>query len=367
MNLMTLVRLLVVLVLGWTVVALGVGVFGVGTNESTGATFYVPSPSLVDTFTLGRLDHPSSVQHRLIDRVTGRVEPLSLPQDKAWSLLSVSPWRDRNGFSMAVGRWISRLEGQDEFCGLGLLKLPGGTLENCLSLEVLPTGKPCWVPGQTDEILFPAGDGQLYRCNIAGNAKDDGNDGSHGTSRGDGGNLVAPRVVTWGTKRPGSGDVFLCDPAWSAEPALRNFIFVSLSEQKYVGTARMNRAFKLWSLLMNDAGDTIVAAERLTRPDSDEDTNDTLCERMPTVVVGSGGQISLVYLAREPRAQSWQLRMVKLQTDHDHSLPRIGPGSTNYSVVADGMAAFALVVSADAKLVHGIDISGAHREVAIAR
>ena len=95
MNLMTLVRLLVLLVLAWIVVALGVGVLGVGTNESTGATFYVPTPSLVDTFTLGRLDHPSSAQHRLIDRATGRVEPLWLPEDKAWSLLSVSPWRDQ--------------------------------------------------------------------------------------------------------------------------------------------------------------------------------------------------------------------------------------------------------------------------------
>ena len=205
MNLMTLVRLVVLLVLGWIVVALGVGVLGVGTNETAGATFYIPTPSLVDTFTLGRLDHPSSVQHRLIDRSTGRVEPLSLPEDKAWSLLSVSPWRDQQGLSTAVGRWISRQEGQEAFCGLGLLKLPGGTLANCLSLEVLPTGKPCWVPGQTDEILFPAGDGQLYRCNIGGNAKDDGNDGSHGTSRGDGGNVVAPRVVTWDNKPPGSG------------------------------------------------------------------------------------------------------------------------------------------------------------------
>ena len=66
-------------------------------------------------------------------------------------------------------------------------------------------------------------------------------------------------------------------------------------------------------------------------------------------------------------AQSWQLRMVKLEIDHEHSLPRIQHGSMDDSVVADGLAASPLVVSADAKIVHAIDISGAHREHTIAR
>ena len=175
MNLMTLIRSLVLLMLVWIVVALGAGVLGVGANDCTGPAFYIPDPSLAATVTLGRLDHPSSAQHRLIDRSTGRVEPLRLPEDKKWSLLSVSPWRDREGFRVAVGRWISQSESDDEFYGLGLLKLPSGTLTSCISLDVLPVGKPCWVPGRSGEILFPGGDGQLHRCSIAGPRRTPGN------------------------------------------------------------------------------------------------------------------------------------------------------------------------------------------------
>jgi hypothetical protein len=367
MNLMTLVRLLVLFVIGWTVVALGAGVLGVGTNDHAGATFYIPDPSLVDTVTLGRFDRPSSAQHRLIDRTTGHIEPLHLPADKAWSLLSVSPWRDQHGLPEAVGRWISRTQGQVAFCGLGLLKLPGGTLANCLSLEILPTGKPCWVPGHPGEILFPAGDGQLYRCNIAGDAKSDTKAAIRGTSPGDGGNVVVPRAVTWDNKPPGLGSVYLCDAALSAEPALRNLVFVALSQQIFVAGNRVNGAFKVWWLLMNDEGDTIVSAGRLTRSGQDEEKSDKLLERMPTVVAGTGGQIRLVYLARERNVPSWQLRAVKLEIDHAHSPVRIKTGSEADTLIADGLAASPLVVSADAKSVHALDISGAHCEHSIAR
>ena len=59
MNLMNLFRLMVLLAVGWIVVALGVGVLGVGSYDNTGPMFYIPDPSLVDTFTLGSLDRPS--------------------------------------------------------------------------------------------------------------------------------------------------------------------------------------------------------------------------------------------------------------------------------------------------------------------
>jgi hypothetical protein len=39
----------------------------------------------------------------------------------------------------------------------------------------------------------------------------------------------------------------------------------------------------------------------------------------------------------------------------------------HYTRIADGLAAFPLVVSADAKMIHAIDISGAHCEHMIAR
>ena len=52
------------------------------------------------------------------------------------------------------------------FCGMGSFRLSDGAVISRVPMEVLPTGHPCWVPGQSRTILFPAGDGRLYRCRL---------------------------------------------------------------------------------------------------------------------------------------------------------------------------------------------------------
>ncbi len=178
MNPMFLIRLLGCLAVAWTITAIGYHSFK-GTNAAVpAANFFIPKPSLLDTIVLGKANLAGIGKASLIDRRTGIPQPVELPRELSWDLLSVSPWCDQDGKPEAVARWASRSTdtGGQPFCGLGLLKLPEATVAARIATDVLPTGRACFVPGRACEILFPAGDGQLYRCTIAG--RDPGEQGA---------------------------------------------------------------------------------------------------------------------------------------------------------------------------------------------
>jgi hypothetical protein len=359
MNLMTFLRMSLLLVLAWMMVAVGVGFMGVGGDKAgASTTFFIPSPSLHDAVPTGRPDGPDMVHYQLIDRVTGQIDGLVLPSDPAWSLLSVSPWRDRDGNLEAVGRWVSRREGQDEFCGLGLLSLPQMKVKNRITLDVLPTGKPCWVPGRSGEILFPAGNGQLYRCSVTARSGET-LDGKVDPSEGEATSWVeSPRQVTWQVQPPGVGAMNLEDPAWSSEPAVRHLVFVSLSVLEQRQDRREVMPSKIWWLVMNDDGDAVVAAGRLTEPDPGDQNDRWTFERMPSVAVGAGGKLELIYLTRLTFENTWRLRSARIMLDEVTALPRLTPGPDANRVVAERLAPASLTVSADGKDVYAIDASG---------
>jgi hypothetical protein len=79
MNLMTFVRLLALVVVGWIVLALGAGVLGVGGPDSGGSTFFLARRSLHDTLPMGRLADPLKVEYRLLDQTSGQTKALTLP------------------------------------------------------------------------------------------------------------------------------------------------------------------------------------------------------------------------------------------------------------------------------------------------
>ena len=112
---------------------------------------------------------------------------------------------------------------------------------------------------------------------------------------------------------------------------------------------------------MDDDASMIVAAGRLSPPARDDEKYDNASEQMPTIAVGASGQISLVYLACEHGTPTWQMRMLKIEIDREHLRPRIEQGSRDYRLVAEGFALAPLIVSADARVVHALDISGALR------
>jgi hypothetical protein len=359
MNLITLLRLLGLIVIGWMTVALGAGAFGLSAREVSGSTtFFIPSRSLHDAVPSGRPDGPDKMKYHLLDRATGKIEALPLPLEPAWSLLSVSPWRDQDGDLRAVGRWVSRLEENEEFCGLALLRLPDMTVINRITLDVLPTGKPCWVPGRSDEVIFPAGDGQLYRCNVGDRTGDSSVDASTSSGGSEWEDIVPVRPVAWKAKQPASGVIYLGDPAWSSEPSVRHLVFVALSMMDQHENQRIILPSRVWWLLVNEDGDAIVAAGSLTDCESAEPRNNLEFERMPNVVIGPGGKISLVYLARKSSENSWRLRSARIELDPATSLPRIERNAGASHVVAEGLSPGSLVVSADGERVYAIDASG---------
>ena len=107
---------------------------------------------------------------------------------------------------------------------------------------------------------------------------------------------------------------------------------------------------------MNDEGDAIVNAGRLTEPEPDRATNDTIFERLPNVVIGAGGKISLVYLART-RAKA------RGSCSRPSSKSTRRPGCRESAVPRPAVcwprtAPSPLVVSADGECVYAIDGSG---------
>jgi len=354
MNLMRLIRLLVLLSIGWTAVALGAGVLGVGARPTAAPTYFIPRPSFHDAFTSAQPLLPGSDEFHLVDRTTGRIDPFPVPEDDRWGLFSVSPWRDREGNLEAVGRWVIRTDvaGEQAFCGLGLFRLPDGMVKSRISLEVLPTGRPCWVPGRPREFLFPAGDGRLHRCQIALDAPLEDSAPLGGPVGRDGERAAQPRAVTWQCEPPGRRDTFLADPVWPSEPRLRRFVFVALSRQVPHGKKMVYEPSKLWWLEMSEHADAILAAGPLTRPGPEGSQVDGIMERSPNVAVDPEGKISLVYLTRRPAARLCQLRSAALEIDRESGRPRINSPRSTSHLLDEGLAPAPLMVSADGRSVY---------------
>jgi hypothetical protein len=357
MNLMTLVRLLVAVVVGWTAVSLSAGVLGVVVHQAPEQTFFLPRPALEDAISAGKYDSRGRVRYDLLDQTNGRAEPLTLPEQDAWSLLSVSPWRNKDGELEAAGRWVSRGVDDEAFCGIGFLTLPGTTVKKRVTLDVLPTGKPCWVPARPGEILFPAGDGQLYRCSIADHDRAKGANRSRELPEKKEEKETEAHVISWDAETPGAGVVVLIDPAVLPELSLRHLVFVALGAQEWRDGHRANLPTKLWWLAMNDEGNAIVDSGRLVVPDKDSAGDGRVYERCPNVVARPDGKINLVYLKRIAPESSWRLQSCTLEIDPKTSLPRTGRAEEPMTLAKD-LRAEPLVVSAKGDAVYAIDRGG---------
>jgi hypothetical protein len=345
------------LVIGGTVLALGAGVLGVGAQSPSASTFFMARPSFHDALPLGRPDYPSDAEYRLLDQRNGQIKALPFPAQEDWSLISVSPWRDKDGNLEAAGRWVCRGNGPQEFCGIGRLTLADSTVKKRVTLDALPIGRPCWVYGRPGEILFPAGDGQLYRCKIGGETGEDAADNSQGRPPINEGTVGKARAVTWATATPDLAAAYLNDPSGLSEPRLSHLLFVSLSLKETRGGRQVMQPSKLWWLALNDEGDAIVNAGRLTEPRPEEPRNDTVVERLPSVVTRAGGDINLVYLTKNLSQKLWQLHSAKLEIDAESARPRMR-SRTGSKLLATGVAASSLVVSADGEYVFAIDGCG---------
>jgi hypothetical protein len=259
---MSWIRLLVYLAVAWMITAIGYNAFKRTIVAAPALTFYVPSPSLLDAIEQLDSHRPGMARPSLIDRTTGIRTPIVLPDDLSWDLLSVSPWCDEDGKAQAVARWANYVseDGEQPFCGLGLLKLPEATVAGRIATDVLPTGRACFVPGQVGEVLFPAGDGRLYRATFCGNTSG-GREAGAGRSLADGDHASAAiRPLAWECPAPADGNVLLADPVWPSDQRLRHLVFISFTSQKMPPPRHFFEPPKLWWLELNEQGDTIRRA-----------------------------------------------------------------------------------------------------------
>jgi hypothetical protein len=350
---MYLIRLLVCLAVAWTIAAIGYNSIRLKSAAVPAPAFFVPKPSLLDAIALREADRSEIGRTSLIDRKTGIQHPVELPRELSWDLLSVSPWCDQEGRPEAVGRWASRAtNGRNQpFCGLGLLKLPEATVVARIATDVLPTGRACFVPGRAGEILFPAGDGQLYRCTVGGSAPGEEDADEAESLAGDSVGSAAIRPLAWDCRVPASGNVLLSDPAWPSEPRLRHLVLVGLSAQKLRGRKPFFEPPKLWWLEIDDVGDTIRRAGQLTQPAGAESKIDMSSERFPTVVVGRDGKLSLVYLIQRPGTSRIELCWARLEVDATTGVPSLSPRENLHHAIARGLRLAPPVVSADGRTV----------------
>jgi hypothetical protein len=352
MNLTNLVRLIGALVVLWTLVAIGIGASGVRLPApSSAAPPAAESPS-VDAMPA---TWPRVERYDLIDRISGRKSPLRVPEEGQWSLLSISPWRGPDGELEAAGRWVSRE--REGFCGLGLFRLSDRAVLSRVAANLLPSGRPCWVPGLARTILFPGADGGLHFCRLAGEGEEpEAGTPSSPPAAGKGN----PDPLVWAVPFPGDGEVFLEDPIWPDTPRMKKWVVVALSQQVRRGRRCIYAPPRLWWLEMSEGARLVVAAGRLagTSGSSGEADGD-IEERSPSVAVGPSGETRLVYLSRSCRRGTWRLRSALVDFDGRTGRPRAVSGDGPVPDWDAGLVASPLVLSTDGATVFGLSRSGA--------
>ncbi len=354
-----LVRAIGVFAIAWFVLALGAGALGVGTLEPDATHFFVPEPALKDVVEVGIVGNPRTYQHRIVDRVSGSDLPIQLPDGEHWGLLSVSPWRDEEGKLEVVGRWTNYHAdaGDQAFCGLAIMKLPDGTVTRRIALDVLPTGRPCLLPGRRGEVLFPTGDGQLYRCSLT--AKSEAFDTTPGDSTDRSSHVHgAVRPVEWACDRPGARAVFLNDPFWSADARVANLVLVSLNAQEVRDGHAVFLPPRLWWLRMNDAGDQILSAGPLTKARGSDPTQRGRHERFPTLIASADGGLRVAYLGRGQSERSWRLHSADLVLDGSTGEPVPFPTENSPGNEGAALAGAPLLASADGRRVFALNSTG---------
>jgi hypothetical protein len=347
MSLMTWVRSLVLLIVAWTLTALGIGALRGSLPSGDAPTYFVPQPADHDVLSARC---PARQEHYLVDRTTGKTSSLRLPPGEEWSLFNVVPWRDSRGELEVVGRWVRR--DPDVTWGWGLVRLSDGAVLDRIELDVPPISRPCWIPGRLHSILFALADGRLYWCDLAprANSADAG-----ASSRDDSAAWGQPRAVTWQAQPPGLGEAMLADPVWSSEPRLRKWVIVALSPKRRLAGKMVYPKPRLWWLEMSNQADAILAAGPLREAAGDDGpAAGEPAERLPSIARDARGMIRLVYLARRPAEGSWRLCSVGLAFDPETGRPRLQADTQTSLDQQAELATGPPVVSADGSRVFSL-------------
>lgn len=268
-------------------------------------------------------DHPGDPTYcYLIDRESSRCDVVPLPSGNRWGRLSVSPWCDAEGNTEAVcqsfGLPVNSAE--QSFWGLARIRLPGGQVIDEVNLDLLPTGRACWVPAHPGRILFAAGDGQLYLYDFPGWNSDAGETFADAAARSNGSKLCQ---VRWKGSPPLGAPIYISDPVWPGHPRLQHFVFATAIPQLPNPERMDTELTKLLWLQMSDDGAVIEASGLLAVPTKKASWDLKGLKQFPNIEVGQDGTIRLVYLERTQGDCRLRLEVVPIEIDLETGHPRV--------------------------------------------
>lgn len=308
----SMIRLMVLMAAGSILLAIGVSRLDPRQPERR-------SPRAVTAFNLTDyfLDSAGRKSHWLDARAGAMVLP-PLPDDAVFEAASCSPWVDAAGHRQAVGRWSERTwSGPSTTCrafGLARFALDEGRLINQVATDIVPISPPCWFPGTRARVLFPAGDGQLYR--FAFESENPGDPVNDGGATAD----AAPVPVSWACPCPGFGDVSITQVSWPDDPRLGGRLLATLQPRDSpCGPASRIPGSQLWWLRLDHAATRIIAVGPLLANDPGESTATDGDERSPTVAALPDGTLGLAYAHRAKGEAGWTVRLAPLGVDADHN------------------------------------------------
>jgi hypothetical protein len=260
--------------------------------------------------------------HYLIDRESSRCNVVPMHFGNRWGQLSVSPWYDAEGNTEAVCQSFGYpIIGAEQSCwGLARLRLPEGEVIDEVKLDLLPTGRACWVPDRPGRIVFAAGDGQLYSHDFPGWIPDPSETIADATASLNESSLSR---VSWKGPPPLPGSVFITDPFWPSHLSLRRFVFAIAIPQVQEPKRAFTETTELVWLLMSDDGAMVEASGVLDVPTKKASEDCTVRKRFPIVELGRDGTIRLVYLSRVRQDRRFRLQVVPIEIDPETGHPRM--------------------------------------------
>jgi hypothetical protein len=229
--------------------------------------------------------------------------------------------------------------------GLVRLSLPEGKVLDRVPVEATPIGEPCWVPGMAQRILFPAGDGQIYRYDFS----------EPGSPLGEGRQPSQPQRVEWGIAQPGAGMAYVRDLTWPTGDALGGRLIASLCYLDDRNKKPILTGPELWWLRLSPDQTVIEAAGRLSDPDAQDGSagaDHYIEERLANVATTADRDLSLVYLRRPSRQTEWDLHAAAIAIEPATGVPGFRRGSSRR--VGRGFVASGPTFSADGRWIYGV-------------
>jgi hypothetical protein len=249
-----------------------------------------------------RIPGPAAGELPLLDLKAQAIHSIPLSPTDRIDLAIGSPWVDSWDQAHVVGRWMSVTpDGILQAAGLARLAYPSGRVLDQVALERYPTTEPCWGTGTSSRVLYPSGDGSLYRFDFDAKAGAPEFEGQPGLHR-----------VEWVVDAPGHGDPVILDvgrPEGCLPPDLLLATVVIRSPDQTRGGAERSQ---LWWLRL-DREERKIIAWGVVAPEDPQGKD--IGRRRPTLARRADGSLRLAYLSWNGVPDRMALRVAPARID----------------------------------------------------